>query len=165
MAALGRTCLVSDSGIFINKEKTIVSIVYVDDVLFLGKDKAAIDSLKQRFMKHWECRDLGDAIVFLRMRIRKLKGQILIDQVDYLHKVLQRFNLQNVKTVPTPLPEGYQPMPNKGSPNPVTRASFQQVIGSLVTPVERWPDLGPKRGASTDVFLTQPTWVCEGLVQ
>ena len=120
MAALGCTRLVSDSGLFINKEKTIISIVYVDDVLFLGQDKAAIDSLKQDFMKHWECRDLGDVTEFLCMHIRNLKGQILIDQVDYLHKVLQRFNLQNAKTVPTPLPEGYQPMPNKGSPNPVT---------------------------------------------
>lgn len=132
MAVLGCTRLLSDSGLFVNKEKTIVAIVYVDDVLFLGRDKAAIVSLKQRFMNRWECRDLGDAQEFLRMRIKKSNGRILIDQVDYLNKVLHRFSLQNAKSVPTPLPEGYQPKPNKASPDPEIRASFQQVIGSLL---------------------------------
>ena len=60
MDTLSCTCLVSDSGIFVNKEKTIVIIVYVDNVLFLGANKKDISSLKQRFMKIWECRDLGD---------------------------------------------------------------------------------------------------------
>ena len=74
MSTIGCTCLLSDSGLFINKEKNIVVIVYVDDVLFLGKDKAAIDSLKKRSMKLWECRDLGDTQEFLCMCIIKSKG-------------------------------------------------------------------------------------------
>ena len=36
-------------------------------------------------------RDLGDNQEFLCMRIVKPKGHIKIDQVDYLHKVLQWF--------------------------------------------------------------------------
>ena len=54
-------------------------------------------------MKLWECRDLGDTQEFLRMRIIKSKGRILVDQKDSLIKVLQCFNLQNTKLVPTPL--------------------------------------------------------------
>jgi len=46
LAALGCTHLLSDSGLFVNKTKTIVIIVYVDDVLFLGADKSAISSLR-----------------------------------------------------------------------------------------------------------------------
>ena len=132
MATLSCTRLVSDSGIFVNKEKTIVIIVYVDDVLFLGANKKDISSLKQRFMKIWECRDLGDTQEFLRMRIIKSNGRIKIDQVDYLNKVLQRFNLLNAKAPPTPLPEGYQPRPNTGTADPELRSKFQQVIGSLL---------------------------------
>jgi hypothetical protein len=132
MARIGCTCLVSDSGIFVNKGKTIVIIVYVDDVLFLGANKKDISSLKERFMQIWECRDLGDMQEFLHMHIVKSKGHILIDQVDYLHKVLQRFKLINAKTVPTPLPEGYQPLPNKDPPNLELCSQFQQVIGSLL---------------------------------
>ena len=36
MATLSCTCLVSDSGIFVNKEKTIFIIVYVNDVVTIG---------------------------------------------------------------------------------------------------------------------------------
>jgi hypothetical protein len=132
MATLSCTRLVSDSGIFVNKDKTIVIIVYVDDVLFLGAKIKDISSLKQRFMKIWECRDLGDAQEFLHMCIVKSKGCIKIDQVDYLHKVLQHFNLLNAKAPPTPLPEGYQPKPNSTTADPELRSKFQQVIGSLL---------------------------------
>ena len=132
MATLSCTHLVSDSGIFVNKEKTIVIIVYVDDVLFLGANKKDISSLKQCFMKIWECRDLGDTQEFLLMHIIKSNGRIKIDQVDYLNKVLQQFNLLNAKAPPTPLPEGYQPRPNIGTADPELHSKFQQVIGSLL---------------------------------
>ena len=47
MATLGCTHLLSDSGLFVNEQKTIVVIVYVDDVLFLGANKKDISSLKE----------------------------------------------------------------------------------------------------------------------
>ena len=56
MSSLGCTRLLSDSGLFVNEDKTIVIIVYVDDVLFLGANKKDIASLKECFMAIWECR-------------------------------------------------------------------------------------------------------------
>jgi hypothetical protein len=69
MVQLGFTHLLSDSGIFVNKDKSIVAIVYVDDVLFLGPNKKDLLCVKEEFMKKWECRDLGKAKEFLYMRI------------------------------------------------------------------------------------------------
>jgi hypothetical protein len=132
MAALGLTRLLSDSGLFVNKSKTIVAIVYVDDVLFLGADQPKLLKLKEQFMKAWECRDLGDAQEFLCMCIQRKDGKIHLDQTAYLQKVLQRFNLENTNAAPTPLPEGYQPSPNTSPVNPALRSKFQQVIGSLL---------------------------------
>jgi hypothetical protein len=113
MGELGFTRLCSDSRLFVNKDQSIVVIVYVDKVLFLGADKKKLLKTKELFMKQWECRDLGDAQEFLRMRIRRKDGKIYLDQSTYLQKVIERFNLQNVKPAPTPLPEGYQPSPVK----------------------------------------------------
>jgi hypothetical protein len=132
MAILSCTRLVSDFGIFVNKDKTIVIIVYVNDVPFLGAKIKDISSLKQCFMKIWECSDLGNVQEFLHMHIVKLKGHIKIDQVDYLHKVLQHFKLLNAKSPPTLLPEGYQPKPNNSVADPKLCSKFQQVIGSLL---------------------------------
>ena len=132
MGELGFTRLRSDSGIFVNKDQSIIVIVYVDDVLFLGADKKKLLKTKELFMKRWECRDLGDAQEFLHMRIRRKDGKIYLDQSAYLQKVVERFNLQNAKPAPTPLPEGYQPSPAKENASADLRSRYQQVIGSLL---------------------------------
>jgi hypothetical protein len=61
MDELGFTCLRSDSGVFVNKDQSVIIIVYVDDILFLGADKKKLLKTKEQFMKQWECRDLGNA--------------------------------------------------------------------------------------------------------
>jgi hypothetical protein len=61
MGELGFTRLRSDSGIFVNKDQSIIVIVYVNNVLFLGIDKQKLLKTKEQFIKRWECRDLGDA--------------------------------------------------------------------------------------------------------
>jgi hypothetical protein len=132
MAQLGFTCLLSDSGIFVNKTKSIVTIVYVDNVLFLGPNKKDLLQAKEEFMKKWEYRDLGEAKEFLHMRIQCRDSKIYLNQVTYLHKVLQRFKLKNANLVHTLLPEGYQPSPNTSSASATFCLQFQQVIGSLL---------------------------------
>jgi hypothetical protein len=132
MSQLGFTCLLSDLGIFVNKDKSIIAIVYVDNVLFLGPNKKDLLHVKGEFMKKWECRDLGKAEEFLCMRIQCKNGKIYLDQTAYLQKVLQCFKLQNANLAHTPLPEGYQPSPNMSPVDPSLHSQFQQVIGSLL---------------------------------
>src|SRR6266851_2473904 len=132
MGELGFTCLRSDSGIFVNKDQSIIVIVYVDDVLFLGTDKQKLLKIKELFMKQWECRDLGDAQEFLHMCIRQKDGKIYLNQTTYLQKVIEHFNLQNAKPALTPLPKGYQPSPVKENASVTLHSKYQQVIGSLL---------------------------------
>jgi hypothetical protein len=84
MSQLGFTHLLSDSGIFINKDKSTITIVYVDDVLFLRPNKKDLLHVKEEFMKKWECRDLGKAKEFLHMCIQHKNGRIYLDQTTYL---------------------------------------------------------------------------------
>ena len=100
--------------------------------MFFGKDKQYVALKKKQVMNTWECRDLGDASEFLRMQIKHKNGTILIDQTDYLDKVLKWFNMENAKIAPTPLPSGWQPSENKDEPDPKRRALYQSVIGSLL---------------------------------
>lgn len=67
MKRLGFKRATSDAGVFYKYEgKTlIVIIVYVDDAMFLSKDKAVLKKAKEAFMKMWNCRDLGVAKEFL----------------------------------------------------------------------------------------------------
>ena len=67
MENLGFTCLNSDAGIFIfrNKDSYVIAVIYVDDALFCGPLKSLVLQLKEEFMKIWETRDLGDVTEFL----------------------------------------------------------------------------------------------------
>ena len=121
MKELGFECLKSDAGIFLYQKKgtnIVVAVVYVDDTLFCGPTKAIVDEIKGLFMKKWECRDLGPATSFLNMWIKCDGHKILIDQCLYLEKVLERFGMQNARTAPTPLPQGYYPSKHLGSVDP-----------------------------------------------
>jgi hypothetical protein len=51
MDELGFTHLCSDSGLFVNKDQSIVVIVYIDNILFLGADKKKLLKTKKLFMK------------------------------------------------------------------------------------------------------------------
>ena len=91
-----------------------------------------VDEIKGLFMKKWECRDLGPATSFLNMWIKHNGCKILIDQCLYLEKVLEHFGMQNARTAPTPLPQGYYPSKHFGSVDPELRSHFQQVIRPLL---------------------------------
>ena len=50
--------LKSKAGIFFYKKKgtnVVVRIIYVDDALFCGPNKALVASIKVQFMHKWEC--------------------------------------------------------------------------------------------------------------
>jgi hypothetical protein len=51
MGELSFTHLHSDSGIFVNKDQSIIIIIYVNDVLLLGADKQKLLKTKELFMK------------------------------------------------------------------------------------------------------------------
>jgi hypothetical protein len=71
MNKLGFKHLVSDAGLFVCKDykEIIIAIVYVDNAMFFGKNKAQVDSKKKLFMDKWKCCDLGEVKEFLCMHI------------------------------------------------------------------------------------------------
>ena len=134
MAELGFKRLKSDAGVYVKydgKDRIIV-VVYVDDAIFAGRNKAKVLRAKGDFMKRWECRDLGDLKEFLRMRITRIGSRIILDQRAYLDKVIERCGQKDAKPVKTPLPEGYMPKPHEGEVDLARRRRFQVVIGSLL---------------------------------
>ncbi|KAJ3559238.1 hypothetical protein NM688_g465 [Phlebia brevispora] len=94
MKSLGFTRLKSDAGVFYKYDDRdiIIIIIYVDDMIFSGPNKAKALKAKAEFMKKWDCRDLGELIKFLCMSIERHGRQLHIHQCTYLDKVLQCAN-------------------------------------------------------------------------
>jgi hypothetical protein len=91
MKDLGFEILKSDAGLFIfrNKNGYVIAVIYVDDTLFCGPNKELVQELKQKFMKKWGSRDLGDVTKFLCMKITRVGSKIHLDQCTYLNAILQ----------------------------------------------------------------------------
>ena len=108
---LGFKGLVSDAGLFIYKSEHgfVIAVIYVDDTIFCGPNKALVKQLKDKFMQRWECQDLGEVTEFLRMRIIKEGSTVNIDQCTYLDTVLEWCGMQDAKSAATPLLAGYMP--------------------------------------------------------
>jgi hypothetical protein len=134
MKRLGFKRTASDAGVFFKyvNGTLVVVIVYVDDAIFFGKSIEAVKKVKKTFMDMWECRDLGEAREFLRMKIRREGRKIFLDQTAYLDKVVERFGMSNARGAQTPLPGGYVPEESKGQCDPEFRQKYQSIIGSLL---------------------------------
>jgi hypothetical protein len=132
---LGFQPLLSDAGVYIYKGKKgnyVIAIVYVNDALFFGPDKAFVNQMKARFMKLWDCRDLGEPNEFIGIHIRRVGQRIEIDQCAYLDKLLERCGMTNASPASTPLAAGCIPEPYTGPLDAKRRAWFQMAIGSLI---------------------------------
>ena len=91
MKALGFKHLNSDARIFMCQEgpNLILAVVYVDNAIFISRNKNLVNKKKALFMAKWECQDLGDFKEFLRMHVTWQGSEIKIDQTEYLKKVLE----------------------------------------------------------------------------
>ncbi|MCO5601983.1 hypothetical protein L7F22_056110 [Adiantum nelumboides] len=80
-------------------------ILYVDDMLIAGRSKKDIADLKTKLKDKFDMKDLGEANHILGMRIThdRKKRLLYLSQKEYVHKFLDRFNMQKGKALSTPL--------------------------------------------------------------
>ena len=75
-------------------------ILYVDDILLIGKDIPTLKDTKAYLSKSFQIKYIGDAAYILSIKIYKDRSQRLIGlcQSTYIDKVLKCFSMDNSKT-------------------------------------------------------------------
>jgi hypothetical protein len=83
----------------------IIFLLYVDDMLVAGSNMHYINVLKKKLANSSVMKDLGAGKKILGTRITRGKKnhKLTLTQGEYIEKVLERFRMQNAKTVSTPL--------------------------------------------------------------
>ena len=78
--------------------------------------------------------NLGPVEHFLGLRIcrDRAKRKILIDQMEYIQIVLERFQMNNSKSQKTSLPAGTVLETNKDTVSDQFRTQYQSIIGSIM---------------------------------
>jgi len=132
----------SDHCVFVKRfanNDFIILLLYVDDMLIVGKDISMINSLKKQLSESFAMKDMGAAKKILGIRIMRDRQEkkLWLSQEHCVKRVLQRFHMENAKAVSTPLATHFK-LSAKQSPSNETEKSYMQrvpyafVVGSLM---------------------------------
>ena len=89
----------SDNNVFVNKNKKIYIVVYVNDLLIVNKNINYINEIKSKLSDRFKMHDLKSTQHYLSIKIVRDDDNILFRQINYLKKMLKRFEMKNCKFV------------------------------------------------------------------
>lgn len=90
------------------REDGISLLVYVDDMLILGKDTSEMIGIEEEISKHFLITSLGEVTHFLGMKIeRDSDGLYHLSQAAYLNRLFVRFSMTDCKSSLIPLDPAY----------------------------------------------------------
>ncbi|KAF3642324.1 Retrovirus-related Pol polyprotein from transposon TNT 1-94 [Capsicum annuum] len=132
----------SDRCVFVKSfsdDDFIILLLYVDDMLIVGKNASRIDVLKKQLCKSFAMKDLGHAKQILGMGITRIKDErkLYLSQEKYIERVLERFNMKNAKVVNTPF-AGHMKLSRKMCPTTkeekesIAKVPHSSVVRSLM---------------------------------
>src|SRR5436190_11669183 len=92
----------SDHAVFIVRTElsTVYLALFVDDMTIFGDDEVLIEEIKAKLSSHFKMKDLGIMKRFLGLEIeRNSCGDVIISQRRYIEHVLERFEMQDCKSI------------------------------------------------------------------
>lgn len=136
MTHIGYTRSSYDPCVYFNGK--LYLLLYVDDILIIGKFRKEIDLLKAQLSSVFEMKDLGSAKRILGIDIiRSRPNYLALCQKAYLEKVLVKFKMSEVKPVNTPLAPHFK-LSQEQSPKTndeleqMDKVPYASCIGSLM---------------------------------
>ena len=117
----------------------IILLLYVNDMLIERSSIKEINILNKQLSKQFAIKDLGTAKQIFGMRIirDKANGTLKLSQLEYVKKVLSRFNMNGAKPVSTPLGSHFK-LSKEQSPKTeeemghMSKVPYDSAIGSLM---------------------------------
>lgn len=103
MLSIGLNVSCADDCLFIGED--VVVIVYVDDIIIMGKNQNVIDRIKSLIKKRFKVRDLGAIKNFLNINIEyDVNGRVMkLNQKDLIVTILKKFKMLDCNPVKTPI--------------------------------------------------------------
>mmetsp|Transcript_14864 Transcript_14864/g.25335 ORF Transcript_14864/g.25335 Transcript_14864/m.25335 type:complete len:1270 (-) Transcript_14864:150-3959(-) len=81
----------------------IIAAIYVDDIIFLYKEKSNLNQLLDKMKEKFTIKQLGEPKLLLGVHIQIEKDQIIMDQSQYIKEILEEFNMKECNSVNTPI--------------------------------------------------------------
>ena len=153
------------------QNKLSILVVYVDDIIILTKTDAEMLNIKKPLSEGFKMKDMGKLHYMLGVSVQLNDDTVMLDQHQYLTKLLQKFGLENAKTVSTPLDPNVKLIKEDGYSTAVEATQYQSLIGSLLyVAMATRPDiahavgiLGRFNATPNEAHLTAAKRVCHHL--
>lgn len=118
--------------------KSIHILVYVDDLLISGDDKAEIVQLKAQLHDTFTIKDLGLARYFLGSEIARSPAGTTLNQRKFILDILQDSGMAGCKPAKFLLPRGLQLLSGAVLLDPEV---YRSLVGRLLYLTLTWPDI------------------------
>jgi hypothetical protein len=116
----------------------IYLVLYVDDMLLKGNNKEIIQDVKTQLSSKFDMKDIDGSNFILGIEIkrdRKMR-KLWLNQRKYVETILQRFNMQECKSVKVPIPIGVKlyvdQCPKTHEEEDMSRVPYASAFGSLM---------------------------------
>ncbi|MCO5580873.1 hypothetical protein L7F22_034745 [Adiantum nelumboides] len=123
----------TESTLYVKKRDAVLIMLtlYVDDMLLTGNNENENATFKDALQKTFEMFDLGLLHYYLGIQFVQSENGIYMSQAKYLHKILDKFGMQNCKPISTPVDTGSKmSMHDVGDPFDVH--TYAAAIGCLI---------------------------------
>ena len=161
LVQLGFTSSISDPCMFLNKERSLIVLVYVDDISITSPHKQQITWFKAEFAKRFKIKDLGELTHILGMTIERdrAKRTLTISQCSYVRRLLKDLLMEEdthrKATIPMNGYDSIQPATDEEAR--IDKTEYARIIGTLMhLMVYTRPDIAFALGKLSQ-FMKDPT--------
>jgi hypothetical protein len=142
LLTLGFRRVESDYGLYVKGRGENIELVsvYVDDILVAAKRIEAVTAIKDALKKKFDMSDFGEAKTILGINIRRNfeKGELILEQSEYIQNLLSKFRQQNSQYAVTPIDRSLPALSKSHCPISENEKSamadkpYREVVGSLM---------------------------------
>jgi uncharacterized membrane protein YciS (DUF1049 family) len=118
----------------------LIVLVYVDDIILGCNNDSLVQWFASSMESEFEMSMIGELKFFLGLQITQKYEGIFLSQEKYLREMLKRFQMEDSKSVGTPMVTGCKLSKDDDSPN-VDKISYRSMIGSLLYIRASCPDI------------------------
>ena len=105
--------------------------IYVDDIIFGATNVSLCEEFSKCMHSEFKMSMMGELNFFIGVQIKQLKKRTFINQAKYIRDLLKRFNMEETKTMKTPMSSSIKlDMDEKGKL--VNSTMYRGMIGSLL---------------------------------
>jgi hypothetical protein len=111
-------------------DSLLILVLYVDDLLITGSSTSSIATVKRILHGRFLMMDMGPLHYFLGLEIHHDAPCIKISQSKYAWDLMERFNMTDFKSSPTPFISSVR-LEDGGDTPLVDNTLYRQLVGSL----------------------------------